>query len=134
MAQNAMTVLGDLPVKPPDDVLGVSLWDADDKPLWHRCFNCYSKAIVYNRGDALTLGTHVREHFWEAPVDWLVDDYGRDVLKRYNRCLVPNLAEHIGDISSNGVDRSWQKSPNFTPTAKRSKYRPVPVPDYPVRD
>ena len=60
LAQNAMTVLGDLPVKPPDDVLGVSLWDADDKPLWHRCFNCYSKAIVYNRGDALTLGTHVR--------------------------------------------------------------------------
>jgi hypothetical protein len=134
LAQNAMTVLGDLPVKPPDDVLGVSLWDADDKPLWHRCFNCYSKAIVYERGDALTLGTHVREHFWAAPVDWLVDDYGRDVLKRYNRCLVPNLAEHIGDISSNGVDRSWQKSPNFTPTARRSKYRPVPVPDYPVRD
>ena len=48
LAQNAMTVLGDLPVKPPDDVLGVSLWDADDKPLWHRCFNCYSKAIVYD--------------------------------------------------------------------------------------
>ena len=63
LAENVMSVLGDLPVEPPDDVLGVSLWDADDKPLWHRCFNCYSKAIVYQWEDARTLGTHVRENF-----------------------------------------------------------------------
>ena len=37
---------------------------------------------------------------------------------RLLRCLVPNLAEHIGDVSSNGVDRSWQKSPNFAPVAR----------------
>ena len=134
LAENVMSVLGDLPVEPPDDVLGVSLWDADDKPLWHRCFNCYSKAVVYQWADARTLGTHVRENFWANPVDWLVDDFGRDALKRYNRCLVPNLAEHIGDVSSNGADRSWQKSPNFAPVARRASYRKVPVPDYPVRD
>ena len=134
LAENVMSVLGDLPVEPPDDVLGVSLWDADDKPLWHRCFNCYSKAIVYQWEDARTLGTHVRENFWANPVDWLVDDFGRDHLRRYNRCLVPNLAEHIGDVSSNGADRSWQKSPNFAPVARRASYRKVPVPDYPVRD
>ena len=95
LAENVMSVLGDLPVEPPDDVLGVSLWDADDKPLWHRCFNCYSKAIVYQWEDARTLGTHVRENFWANPVDWLVDDFGRDHLRRYNRCLVPN-GGHIG--------------------------------------
>jgi hypothetical protein len=29
-------------------ILGVSLWDADKEHLWHRCFNCYSKAIMYS--------------------------------------------------------------------------------------
>jgi len=30
-------------VRPPPDILGVSLYDADIEGLWHRCFNCYSK-------------------------------------------------------------------------------------------
>ena len=46
---------------------------------------------MYSHADVLTLGSHVYENFYAAPVDWLVDDYGRDVLHRYNRCLVPNL-------------------------------------------
>jgi hypothetical protein len=53
-------------------------------------------------------------------------------LRRYNRCLVPNLAEHIGDVSSNGERRAWQKSPNFVKKANRAHYKPGPVPDYPV--
>ena len=46
---------------------------------------------MYSHADVLTLGSYVYENFYAAPVDWLVDDYGRDVLHRYNRCLVPNL-------------------------------------------
>jgi hypothetical protein len=45
---------------------------------------------------------------------------------------VPNLAEHIGDVSSNGERRAWQKSPNFVKKANRAHYKPGPVPDYPV--
>lgn len=29
VSENILSVLSDLPVKPPPDVLGVSLWDAD---------------------------------------------------------------------------------------------------------
>lgn len=54
----------------------MSLWDADQAHLWHRCFNCYSKAIMYSHEDVLTLGGYVYENFYAAPVDWLVDDYG----------------------------------------------------------
>ena len=131
-SENVLSVLEHLPVKPPPDVLGMSLWDADKSHLWHRCFNCYSKAIMYAHGDVKTLGTHVIENFYQAPVDWLVDDFGRDVLRRYNRCLVPNLAEHIGDISSNGERRAWQKSPNFAKRANRADYVAGPIPDFPV--
>ena len=59
--------------------------------------------------------------------------FGRDVLGRYNRCLVPNLAEHIGDVSSNGGRRAWQKSPNFRKVASRGDYTAGAVPDFPIR-
>ena len=42
-------------------------------------------------------------------------------------------AEHIGDVSSNGEERSWQKSPNFVKKANRADYVAGPVPDFPVQ-
>ena len=36
-----------------------------------------SKAIMYAHEDVLPIASHVYENFWAAPVDWLVDDYGR---------------------------------------------------------
>ena len=66
LARGVLDLIEHFPVPPPDDVLGMSLWDADDKPLWHRCFNCYSKSIVFALDDALTVGAYVRDNFWKA--------------------------------------------------------------------
>ena len=43
VSEHVLSVLEELPVRPPPDILGVSLYDADIEGLWHRCFNCYSK-------------------------------------------------------------------------------------------
>lgn len=110
--------------------LGLSLWSADDRPDGHACDNCYSKALLFRKGDAEAVADHVWHNYpvrergpehppnnreypvsirrisprtsaQDEPVDWLIADVEKREGRRV-RALVPNLAEHIGWVPGRG--------------------------------